>query len=63
MEKITFCIPSKSNLQYLKHCIKSIRTNAYRLDHDIIIYVDEDTDGTVDWLEKNNRQIFLINTF
>lgn len=52
MEKITFCIPSKSNLQYLKTCIPSIRNNAYRDDHEIIIFVDSDEDGTVEWLEQ-----------
>jgi glycosyltransferase involved in cell wall biosynthesis len=51
MEKITFCIPSKSNLRYLKTCIPSIRENAHRKDHDIIIFVDSDEDGTVEWLE------------
>ncbi len=57
MEKITFCIPSKSNLRYLKTCIPSIRKNAYRKDHDIIIFVDSDDDGTVEWL-KENQQIY-----
>lgn len=52
MEKITFCIPSKSNLRYLKTCIPSIRENAYRKDHDIIVFVDQDEDGTVKWLSK-----------
>ena len=53
MDKITFCIPSKTNLRYLKTCIPSIRENAYRKDHDIIIFVDSDEDGTVEWLEQN----------
>ena len=52
MNKITFCIPSKSNLRYLKTCIPSIRNNAYRDDHEIIIFVDSDEDGTVEWLEQ-----------
>lgn len=52
MEKITFCIPSKSNLRYLKTCIPSIRKNAYRKNHDIIVFVDSDEDGTIEWLEK-----------
>ena len=52
MEKITFCIPSKNNLRYLKACISSIRKNAFRKDHDIIIFVDSDNDGTVNWLES-----------
>jgi GT2 family glycosyltransferase len=54
--KLTFCIPSKSNLRYLKTCIPSIRRNAYRKDHDIIIFVDSDEDGTVDWLEQNKQE-------
>lgn len=56
MDKITFCIPSKSNLRYLKTCIPSIRKNAYRDDHDIIVFVDSDTDGTVDWLKQVKDQ-------
>ena len=53
MDKITFCIPSKSNLRYLKTCIPSIRENAFRKDHDIIIFVDSDEDGTEQWLYDN----------
>lgn len=53
MQKITFCIPSKSNLRYLKTCIPSIRKNAYRDDHDIIVFVDSDEDGTVEWLQEH----------
>lgn len=60
MEKITFCIPSKSNLRYLKTCIPSIRKNAHRKDHDIIIFVDSDEDGTVEWLEQVKEQYNLI---
>jgi glycosyltransferase involved in cell wall biosynthesis len=52
MKKITFCIPSKSNLRYLKTCIPSIRNNASRKDHEIIIFVDSDEDGTVEWLNQ-----------
>lgn len=53
MEKITFCIPSKSNLRYLKTCIPSIRENAFRKDHNIIVFVDSDEDGTEEWLYTN----------
>ena len=52
MDKITFCIPSKTNLRYLKTCIPSIRENEYRDAHDIIVFVDSDEDGTVEWLEE-----------
>ena len=52
MPKITFCIPSKNNRRYLEACIPSIRKNASRDDHDIIVFVDADNDGTVEWLES-----------
>ena len=52
MERITFCIPSKNNRRYLEACIPSIRKNAYRDDHDIIVFVDADNDGTVEWLKS-----------
>ena len=52
MEKITFCIPSKNNRRYLEACIPSIRKNSYRKDHDIIVFVDADNDGTVEWLKS-----------
>jgi len=64
MPKITFTIPSKNNLRYLKACIPSIRKNSYRNDHDIIIFVDKDTDGTIDWLEtvKNKYNLtYYVN--
>ena len=60
MDKITFCIPSKSNLRYLKTCIPSIRNNAYRDDHEIIVFVDSDEDGTVEWLEQVKDKYNLI---
>lgn len=59
MEKITFCIPSKSNLRYLKTCIPSIRKNAYRNDHEIIIFVDSDEDGTIEWLDSIKNEYNL----
>jgi glycosyltransferase involved in cell wall biosynthesis len=59
MEKITFCIPSKTNLRYLKTCIPSIRENAYKKDHDIIVFVDSDEDGTIIWLEQVKDQYNL----
>ena len=52
MDKITFCIQSKNNCRYLKACIPSIKKNSYRKDHDIIVFVDADNDGTVEWLES-----------
>jgi len=52
MPKITFCIPSKNNRRYLEACIPSIRKNSFKKNHDIMVFVDEDNDGTVEWLES-----------
>lgn len=56
---ITFCIPSKNNLRYLKPCIQSIKDNSY-FPNEIIVYVDQDKDGTVEWLETQDVS-FIIN--
>lgn len=50
---VTFCIPSKNNLRYLKSCIKSIQENSYYDANKIIVYVDQDNDGSVEWLLHN----------
>jgi len=50
--KITFCIPSKNNLRYLKNSIRSIKTNS-EIKHDIIVFLDADNDGTEAWLIEN----------
>jgi glycosyltransferase involved in cell wall biosynthesis len=51
---ISICIPSKNNLRYLKTCIPSIQQNAYHKDIEIIVFVDQDNDGSVEWLKSNN---------
>ncbi|MDB4378274.1 glycosyltransferase [bacterium] len=59
MNKITFCIPSKNNLRYLKSSISSIKKNSL-LENEIIVWVDSDNDGTEDWLKENNIK-YLVN--
>ena len=46
-------IPSFNNLNYLKICINSIIKNSI-FDHQIIVHVQEGSDGTIDFLKKNN---------
>ena len=57
--KITFCIPSKNNLRYLKNSINSIKKNS-ETEHDIIVFLDADNDGTEIWL-KENKITYLKN--
>jgi GT2 family glycosyltransferase len=43
-------IPTWNNLPYLKLCVDSVKKySAY--DHEIIIHVNEGTDGTLDWVK------------
>jgi glycosyltransferase involved in cell wall biosynthesis len=59
MKKITFCIPSKNNLRYLKNSIQSIKENSL-YQNEIIVYIDADNDGTKEWLDQNNIK-YLVN--
>lgn len=60
MNKITFCIPSKDNLRYLKMAVDSILTNS-ELDNEILIWLDSDNDNTSTWLDSMNIR-YLVNT-
>lgn len=46
-------IPTFNNLEYLKICLESIKKNS-KYNHEIIVYVNEGKDGTLDFLKKNN---------
>ena len=62
---ITWCIPSKSNLRYLKPCIESIIQNQfYKNTNKIIVFIDEDKDYTLEWLKqvKHDNVSWIVNT-
>ena len=59
MSKITYCIPSKNNLRYLKSSIGSIKENSSQ-EFDIIVFIDSDNDGTKEWLDKEEIK-YIIN--
>ena len=44
-------IPTLNNINYLKLCIKSIKNNS-NFNHELIIHVNQGTDGTVEFLKK-----------
>lgn len=60
MKKITFVIPSRNNLEFLKLAYKSIRDLNTR--HDILILNDASTDGTVEWLNSQNDDDLIVYT-
>ena len=55
--KITTCISSNNNLEYLKLAVKSVRQNAYFKDMPIVIYAENCTDGTNEWLSNNQYNL------
>jgi glycosyltransferase involved in cell wall biosynthesis len=51
-QRFSIIIPSWNNLPFLKICINSILKNsAFR--HQIIIHINEGTDGTLEWVSKS----------
>ena len=50
-------IPTYNNLNYLKLCIESIEKNS-KYDHQIIIHVNEGSDGTLEFLKFKLRIYF-----
>ena len=49
-------IPTYNNLEYLKLCLKSIKKNS-KFNHEIIIHVNEGTDGTLDYLKSLEHKV------
>lgn len=49
--KFSILIPTWNNLGFLKTCISSIKKNS-SLSIQIIVFVNEGNDGTIDWLDK-----------
>ena len=48
-------IPTFNNINYLKVCINSIKKNS-KFNHQIIVHVNEGSDGTLDYIRKNNLE-------
>jgi len=48
-------IPTWNNLPFLKLCVESIRRHS-RYEHEIIVHVNEGSDGTLDWVRAEGLQ-------
>ena len=48
---ISIIIPSWNNKKYLQKCIESIQLNSF-FKHEIIVHLNEGTDGSKDYLDK-----------
>lgn len=58
--KITTCISTNNNLEYLKLAVQSVRQNAFFKNQPIVIYAENCTDGTNEWLEENKDFLDLV---
>ena len=52
MDKITFVLPSRNNLEFLQLAYKSLRN--LKTKHEILILDDASTDGTQEWIKQLN---------
>jgi len=46
-------IPTYNNIEYLKVCLESLKKNS-KYDHQIIIHINEGTDGSLEFVKNNN---------
>ena len=53
-------IPTFNNLEYLKVCINSIKKNS-KFDHQIIVHINEGSDGTLKYIKKTNLEYTYSN--
>jgi GT2 family glycosyltransferase len=56
---ITTCISTNNNLEYLKLAVQSVRKNAFYKQQPIVIYAENCTDGTNEWLNENAKKLDL----
>jgi GT2 family glycosyltransferase len=57
MQQISFCInTSRNELEYIKLLFKSLKDNLKSDEHEIIVFVDSDNEGTFEWLLEQKSQ-------
>jgi len=59
MEKITFVIPSRNNLEFLQLAYKSIRN--LQTKHEILVLNDASTDGTQEWINSLGDDDLIVH--
>jgi len=60
MDKITFVVPSRNNLEFLKLSYKSIKQ--LKGNHEILVLDDASIDGTGEWLKSLNDENLIVHT-
>ena len=59
MQKVTFVIPSRNNLEFLQLAYKSIRN--LRTKHEVLVLDDASTDGTAEWITSLNDEDLITH--
>lgn len=57
----TIIFPTFNNLNYLKLFYKSLRQNSFNKQIPLILYINEGSDGTLDWVQENNIEYIHSN--
>jgi len=60
-QKFSIVIPTWNNLDYIKLCITSIQNNSH-FKHQIIIHVNDGSDGTLNWIRSKEFDYTVSNT-
>ena len=60
MSEFSILIPTWNNLPYLKLCVESLRKHS-DTQHQLIIMVNEGTDGTLDWVTSQPDLEFVAS--
>jgi len=56
MNEITFCInTSRNELNHVKLLFESLKQNLSTLEHEIIVFIDSDNQGTTEWLLEQKQ--------
>lgn len=59
MQQISFLINTSVNtLDHVKLLIRSLKENLYYKEHEILVFVDSDNEGTVEWLREQKKDFF-----
>ena len=58
-ELMTFCVSVYNNVNYLPLAVKSVRENSYFKRAPFVVYAENCTDGTNEWLLSNKEKYHL----
>ena len=60
---MTFCISTFNNLNYLKLAVKSVRKYSHFKDAPLIVYSENSTDGTNEWILGEGKETYNIEPY